>query len=142
ARRGARKVAPAPAARAAQALSLWPQPRRPELGSIDRTAGAGGGADRRRILGRAALPEPDLAPGDRRPPSGLAGLAAAGRRRIAVPLHQPAKRGRDSGRAMGPDADRLSPICERPGDLLRPALALSPTGVDEAAARPGRDPAS
>src|SRR5262249_26590408 len=39
---------------------------------------------------------------------------------------------------MGADAGRLSPICERPRDLFRLSQLLSRTGVDAAAARPGR----
>ena len=38
---------------------------------------------------------------------------------------------------LGADADRLSPICERSGDLLRVSQSLSCTGLDAAAARPG-----
>jgi len=40
--------------------------------------------------------------------------------------------------AWGGDADRLSPVCKRPGDLLRVPQSLSRTGLDEAAAWPGR----
>src|SRR5262249_19060 len=39
---------------------------------------------------------------------------------------------------MGAGADRLPPICERPGDLFRISQLLSRTGLDAAAARPGR----
>src|SRR5262245_11670349 len=39
---------------------------------------------------------------------------------------------------MGADAGRVPPICERPGDLFRISQLLSRTGLDAAAARPGR----
>src|SRR5262245_22805426 len=39
---------------------------------------------------------------------------------------------------MGAGADRLPPICERPGDFFRISQLLSRTGLDAAAARPGR----
>src|SRR5262245_24520929 len=39
---------------------------------------------------------------------------------------------------MGTDAGRLPPICERSGDLFRVSQLLSRTGLDAAAARPGR----
>src|SRR5262249_18201024 len=39
---------------------------------------------------------------------------------------------------MGAGADRLPPICERPGDLFRISQLLSRAGLDAAAARPGR----
>jgi uncharacterized membrane protein len=41
------------------------------------------------------------------------------------------------GRTLGTDADRLSPVCKRPGDVLRLSILVQRAGVDDCAARPG-----
>ena len=59
----------------------------------------------------------------------LARLAAALRRRVVRALHQPGERPRYPRREMGPDADRLPAICERPDRLLRAHRVLPQAGI-------------
>src|SRR5262249_42013793 len=61
-------------------------------------------------------------------------------RRIVRAVHESAWRvpAPKLGAEVGADAGRVSPIRERPGDLLRLSQPLSSTGLDELDARPGR----
>ena len=68
---------------------------------------------------------------------GSPGLAAAFPRQLRHPLHRPEECARHPRCDMGADADRLSAICQRPGNLLRSPFALPGAGLDEAAARSG-----
>ena len=68
--------------------------------------------------------------------SRIAGLASSVPRRIVRAVHEPGRRGQGPDLCyecrVGTDADRLSPICERPGDLLRVPQSLSRTRLDAA----------
>jgi hypothetical protein len=73
--------------------------------------------------------------------SRIARLASPVPRRIVRAVHEPARRGCRTPRSecpVGADADRLPPVCERPGDLFRLSQPLSGAGPDAAAPRPGR----
>src|SRR5262249_7475835 len=94
----------------------------------------------RRTLERPALFKQALAFPYRPSQSRIARLASPVPRRIVRALHEPARRGPRLGCEcrVGADAGRLPRICERPGDLFRLSQFLSRTGLDAAAARPGR----
>ena len=135
---GLRPLDGAAAGRPPAALSLRPQPRRDQLGAVGAALRGARRPDPGRGLGRPALSEPRLALDHRRAAARLARLAAALRRRVVRPLHQPGERPRHSRRDMGADADRLPAICERPDRLLRAGRVLPHAGMDGGAARARR----
>ena len=141
-----------PQGQAPETLSAWPEPGREEFRTIDRPVrGASGPIDGALWSGppySSALWRSITA--DRNP--GSPAWLPQFRDGSFVRFMNQDGAAEAPGSALGPDADRLSPVCKRSGDILRLSRPLSRTRLDEASAGPrrvaavamvpGRDPAS
>ena len=90
------------------------------VGAVVPAARGAGGPVPGRGVERAAVPQPDLAGGDAQPRAGHAGVAAAVRRRVGDPLHQPGERARHPRGDVGADAVRLLQYASDPITFFDP----------------------
>src|SRR5262249_2397406 len=93
-------------------LPAWAEPWRFEFRAVCRTLRG----DRRSLSGsaleRSALSEQDLAVGHPRSQPGFTGLVTAFPRWFVCAVYESKERPGNSGRPLGPDADRISAICQ------------------------------